>query len=181
MMASARLASGGEEMIMMKEEDDSSAKVESEAQAQSPAEPSGQALEAEEIREDFMTNVNLNTRNYSHPKQPSIFRQDFTQTIYFETAKLLTGGFNFTLPSQVSNFIIRANVFTNQGKYATITKTIQSELPVFISMATPKQILTNERLEVPVSVRTADQSKLTGEYELVFMEQINNQTVKKST
>lgn len=112
-----------------------------------------------------MLNIPKNSRAYSHPLRDGYNqfgpRVDFTQTVYFESAKELSEQVNeaaqklsstFFLNDQISQFQISVNLFTNKGKYGTAKKTLKSSRSVYSQFTMPTTFVRGDKLDIPITV-----------------------------
>lgn len=90
-------------------------------------------------------------RYYVHQPRPvpSAARNDFTQTILFNSAlelestleKLLSANQSFFMNDQVSTFKVVINVFSSEGRYGYLETDLQSKKLVYAHLEMPKTFI----------------------------------------
>ena len=114
---------------------------------------------------DFMKKIKTNSRFYAHQRRSGWDkfgpRIDFTQTLFFESAKTmkldeamknLETTAKFHLNDQISKFSIRVNVWTDSGKYGFQEKILTSSKSIYSKFNLPNSMIIGDILNIPIQL-----------------------------
>ncbi|HEX5273288.1 MAG TPA: alpha-2-macroglobulin family protein, partial [Gemmataceae bacterium] len=111
----------------------------------------------------------LVVREYAHANTspPGQVRTDFAETLLWQPALVIPADgrkdVSFQLCDSVTNFAVRAEGYTLDGRLGTAAAAVESRLPFTLDPKTPIEISSADRVDLPVTVRnnTADGRAVT--------------------
>jgi hypothetical protein len=122
-----------------------------------------------ELREDF--------------DPSSVTRVDFTETVAFvagsELVATLGSTFQLQVPAfylaeQVSQFVIKVDLYSSKGRYGFGSKTVKSSVPVFSKFSVPTSMIAGDMLSVPVTIYNSRSTSVSVEYAVIDREVSGN-------
>lgn len=145
---------------------------------------------------DFMGYVDeLDFRQYLHQMREdfnpsSAVRIDFTETVAFVAGTKLQPSLgrtvqlqvpNFHLAEQITQFVVKVDLYSSKGRYGFGSKTLKSSVPVFAKFSTPTSMIVSDVLSIPVTIYNSLTEQVTIEYAVIDREVSGNDASVLST
>lgn len=164
-MAFAMAGGGAAENAMIKRKGGAEPKAASELATASDdhelvgGETDLEATHEEAPENDFMQNIESNTRWYSHKRREDWSaneRVDMTETVFYSATQPLSksGKFSgeFYLSDLITEFRITANAFSSDGVLGYNSANFQAAKPFYIQYELPSSFLVGDILDIPVTI-----------------------------
>ena len=58
----------------------------------------------------------------------------------------------FHLAEQVSQFVVKVDLYSSKGRYGFGSKTIKSSVPVFAKFSMPTSLIIGDSLKIPITI-----------------------------